>query len=62
MLMTILYMYFDAGATDIQALLNHKFDAGLVTLLAYEILGGAQTLIWLAFFASFAAKMSMWRV
>ncbi|MEM7060292.1 MAG: NADH-quinone oxidoreductase subunit M [Pseudomonadota bacterium] len=62
MLVAMLYMYFDAGTTDIPALLNHQFDAGPVTLLGYEIIGGAQTLMWLAFFASFAVKMPMWPV
>ncbi len=62
MLVAMIYMYFDAGTTDITALLNHQFDAGPVTVLGWQILGGAQTLMWLAFFASFAVKMPMWPV
>jgi NADH-quinone oxidoreductase subunit M len=31
-------------------------------LLGVQILGGAQTLMWIAFFASFAVKMPMWPV
>jgi len=50
MLLAILYMYFDAGTTDIPALMGHSFDAS------------AQTWLWLAFFASFAVKMPMWPV
>jgi NADH-quinone oxidoreductase subunit M len=55
-------MIFDAGTTDIPALLRHQFDAGPFTLLGWEIAGGVQTLLWLAFFASFAVKMPMWPV
>jgi NADH-quinone oxidoreductase subunit M len=62
MLVAMIYMYYDAGTTDITELLRHEFDAGPVTLLGWEILGGAQTLMWLAFFASFAVKMPMWPV
>ena len=62
MLVAMIYMYWDAGTTDITALLNHQFDAGPIKVLGWEILGGAQTLMWLAFFASFAVKMPMWPV
>ncbi len=62
MLVAMIYMYFDAGTTDIVALLNHQFDAGPITVLGWHIVGGAQTLMWLAFFASFAVKMPMWPV
>ena len=62
MLVAMIYMYYDAGTTDIVDLLNHQFDAGPISLLGYEVIGGAQTLMWLAFFASFAVKMPMWPV
>ncbi len=62
MLVAMLYMYFQAGTTDIQALLAYNFDAGPVSFLGWQIVGGAQTLLWLAFFASFAVKMPMWPV
>lgn len=62
MLVAMIYMYWDAGTTDIVALLNHQFDAGPIDLLGWQIVGGAQTLMWLAFFASFAVKMPMWPV
>ena len=62
MLVAMIYMYWDAGTTDIVALLNHQFDAGPITVLGWQIVGGAQTLMWLAFFASFAVKMPMWPV
>jgi NADH-quinone oxidoreductase subunit M len=50
MLLAIMAMYWDAGTTDIAALLRHNFARGL------------QTWAWLAFFASFAVKLPMWPV
>ncbi|MDT1107431.1 proton-conducting transporter transmembrane domain-containing protein, partial [Pseudomonas aeruginosa] len=50
MLLAILYMYFQAGTTDIVTLLHFHFDPW------------AQRFLWLAFFASFAVKMPMWPV
>src|SRR2546423_7985922 len=50
MLLAIMAMYWDAGTTDIPALLKHSFPAGM------------QTWLWLAFFASFAVKLPMWPV
>ncbi len=50
MLLAIMFMYWDAGTTDIVKLLAHKFDPKF------------QTWLWLAFFASFAVKMPMWPV
>ena len=62
MLIAMIAMYWQAGTTDIVQLLNHQFDAGPISLFGWEIIGGAQTLMWLAFFASFAVKMPMWPV
>ncbi len=62
MLVAMIAMYVDAGTTDIRALLNHQFDAGPLSLMGWQIAGGMQTLLWLAFFASFAVKMPMWPV
>jgi NADH-quinone oxidoreductase subunit M len=50
MLLAIMAMYWDAGTTDIPALLRHGFPLGL------------QKWAWFAFFASFAVKMPMWPV
>ena len=36
--------------------------AAPIGLLGFQIAGGMQTLLWLAFFASFAVKMPMWPV
>ena len=62
MLIAILYMWIVAGTTDIMELLNFKFSAASFDLLGFEISGGAQTILWVAFFASFAVKMPMWPV
>ena len=50
MLIAMLRMVNEAGTTDIP------------TLMAYDFAPGAQTWLWLAFFASFAVKMPMWPV
>jgi NADH-quinone oxidoreductase subunit M len=60
MLVAMLYMYWDAGTTDMVALLNHQFSHAGIEVLGWHIAGGAQTLMWLAFFASFAVKLPMW--
>ncbi len=66
MLVAMIYMYYDAGTTCIGgcdvSLLKHQFDAGPVEIMGWQIIGGAQTLMWIAFFASFAVKMPMWPV
>ena len=62
MLVAMVAMYVDAGTTDITALLNHNFGSETMEVFGYSILGGMQTLLWLAFFASFAVKMPMWPV
>ncbi len=62
MLVAMLAMYWDAGTTDITALLNHKFSSETVELFGWQIIGGFQSFLWLAFFASFAVKMPMWPV
>jgi len=50
MLIAIMAMYWQAGTTDIVALLNHPFPIEM------------QGWLWFAFFASFAVKMPMWPV
>ncbi len=50
MLLAMLYMYFQAGTTDIP------------TLMDYDFAVDAQTWLFLAFFASFAVKLPMWPV
>ncbi len=62
MLVAMITMYVDAGTTDIPSLLVHQFSSGTISLFGWQIVGGLQTLMWLAFFASFAVKMPMWPV
>ncbi|KYO57597.1 NADH-quinone oxidoreductase subunit M [Tistrella mobilis] len=50
MLVALLYMYFQAGTTDIPTLMATPFGRE------------AQIFLWLAMFASFAVKMPMWPV
>ncbi|NQW14462.1 MAG: NADH-quinone oxidoreductase subunit M, partial [Rhodobacter sp.] len=62
MLIAMIAMYMDAGTTDIPTLLHHQFSSSPISVLGFSIIGGAQTLMFLAFFASFAVKMPMWPV
>ncbi len=62
MLVAMVTMYIDAGTTDIPTLLTHEFSAAGISLFGWQIAGGMQMLLWLAFFASFAVKMPMWPV
>ncbi|MRX50585.1 NADH-quinone oxidoreductase subunit M [Paracoccus sp. S-4012] len=62
MLVAMVAMYFAAGTTDIPTLLTHPFAAEPMRVLGLTIVGGVQTLLFLAFFASFAVKMPMWPV
>ncbi len=50
MLIAMMWMVNEAGTSDIPALMQYDFAPG------------AQTWLWLAFFASFAVKMPMWPV
>jgi NADH-quinone oxidoreductase subunit M len=50
MLLAIMAMYWNAGTSDIPALMKHAFPRGM------------QTWLWLAFLASFAVKLPMWPV
>ncbi|KNG92467.1 NADH-quinone oxidoreductase subunit M [Pseudaestuariivita atlantica] len=62
MLVAMVAMFADAGTTDIPTLMKHQFGSETFSLLGIQIIGGAQTLMFLAFFASFAVKMPMWPV
>ena len=62
MLVAMVAMYVDAGTTDIAALLQHDFVSDTLQVLGLSVPGGLQTMLWLAFFASFAVKMPMWPV
>ena len=56
MLVAMVAMFVDAGTTDITVLLAHEFGSEAFSLLGVQIVGGMQTLLWLAFFASFAVE------
>ena len=62
MLVAMIYMATEAGTTDIPTLMTHTFASDSFRILGIQIVGGAQTLLFLAFFASFAVKMPMWPV
>ncbi|MFT4782373.1 MAG: NADH-quinone oxidoreductase subunit M [Paracoccaceae bacterium] len=62
MLVAMIGMYVDAGTTDVVSLLSHEFATETFSVAGIHIVGGLQTLLWLAFFASFAVKMPMWPV
>ncbi|MGB0809902.1 MAG: hypothetical protein ACPGRU_01470, partial [Candidatus Puniceispirillaceae bacterium] len=46
---------------DIPTLMTHQFGSEDFSVLGIHVVGGMQTLLFLAFFASFAVKMPMWR-
>ena len=62
MLVAMVAMAIDAGTTDIPTLLTHQFSSAPFDLMGFHVVGGLQTMLWLAFFASFAVKMPMWPV
>ncbi|MDA7426620.1 NADH-quinone oxidoreductase subunit M [Thalassococcus lentus] len=62
MLVAMVAMYADAGTTDMVRLLQHEFASDSFSILGVQIVGGLQTMLFLAFFASFAVKMPMWPV
>jgi len=62
MLVAMVGMFSDAGTTDMEVLLTHQFASENFSLLGIQVVGGMQTLLFLAFFASFAVKMPMWPV
>ena len=62
MLMAMIGLWIDSGTTDIVALLGHSVSIGPIEIFGYSVPGGLQTIMWLAFFASFAVKLPMWPV
>tara|TARA_B100000029_G_scaffold503002_1_gene579228 strand:- start:119 stop:1078 length:960 start_codon:yes stop_codon:yes gene_type:complete len=53
-------MWLESGTTDLPTLMSFEFDHSSLSLMGFEVTGGVQTLLWLAFFASFAVKLPMW--
>ena len=62
MLVAMVGMFAEAGTTDIATLLTHEFAYEGFSVLGIHVVGGMQTLMFIAFFASFAVKMPMWPV
>lgn len=62
MLVAMIAMARTAGTTDIAQLLTFDFPSETMAIMGFSIVGGMQTLLFLAFFASFAVKMPMWPV
>ena len=62
MLVAMIAMYLAAQTTDIPTLMGFTFASEPMVVLGMQITGGLQTLLFLAFFASFAVKMPMWPV
>lgn len=62
MLVALVAMFADAGTTDIETLLTHQFGSETLSVLGIQVIGGMQTILFVAFFASFAVKLPMWPV
>jgi len=62
MLVAMVVMFAEAGTTDIPTLMAFDFDHSTFSMLGMNVVGGMQTIMFLAFFASFAVKMPMWPV
>ena len=62
MLVAMVVMFGQAGTTDSAALLDFDFSTESFRILNITVVGGLQTMLFLAFFASFAVKMPMWPV
>ena len=62
MLVAMVAMFAEAGTTDIPVLMTHGFGSESFSILGVHVVGGMQTLMFIAFFASFAVKMPMWPV
>ena len=62
MLIAMISLWVMAGTSDITALLGFNVPSADLTVLGLDITGGIQTIMWLAFFASFAVKLPMWPV
>ena len=54
MLFAIIYMWTVSGTTDVPSLMSFNFNSSEFNLFGYSIKGGIQSLLWVAFFASFA--------
>jgi len=56
MLVAMVAMFAEAGTTDIPTLMIHEFDFADMKILGLHIMGGMQTLLFLAFFCQLRRK------
>ncbi len=62
MLIAMIVLWQLAGTSDIVKLLEFRVPSETISVLGMQVRGGLQTIMWLAFFASFAVKLPMWPV
>lgn len=62
MLIAMIVLWSVSGTSDITALLDFSVPSDAVRFFGFSVSGGLQTIMWLAFFASFAVKLPMWPV
>ena len=58
MLFAVIYMWTVSGTTDITKLMFFDFNSSDFELFGFNISGGIQSILWMAFFASFAAEIN----
>ncbi len=62
MLIGMIVIWSITSTTDIPTLLVYSFSVEPIDILGFHIPNGLQTLLWFAFFSSFAVKLPMWPV
>lgn len=62
MLIAMIALWVMAGTSDITMLMKAEVPSETLRVLGVTVVGGVQTIMWLAFFASFAVKLPMWPV
>ncbi len=62
MLIAMIALWLMSGTSDITALMAVDVPSETIRVLGFSVIGGVQTMMWLAFFASFAVKLPMWPV
>ena len=62
MLIAMIALWVMVGTSDITMLMKAEVPSETLRVLGVTVVGGVQTVMWLAFFASFAVKLPMWPV
>ncbi|MEL6954273.1 MAG: NADH-quinone oxidoreductase subunit M [Pseudomonadota bacterium] len=60
MLAAIVSIGQEVASADLEVLAGHNFSAEPIMLLGIEVIGGRQTLLFLAFFLAFAIYLGLW--